>query len=503
MKMANEAGLSGTAPSESSAASTGGGGSRRDLRLQFALLAFLLLWYACLLRLSPPPPGQKMDLTFNSMLDHLLHGQFDVDPQIVGVEGFLRGGRVYAYWGIWCALLRFPLWLLGRMKTDMTIWSILAAACLAAMAKVRTVILLWQHGAPGPAAKKARDLVLGFIVLGASDIGFLKVSVFQEVVSWAYAFAAVFVYFAVKGLISRRFDSSTLGWMAICAGLALLTRVSTASGLILAFGLLVLVLAAESGSTAAERGWFFVKQAARSLFQRRFLLPIGILALCIVATGAVNYFRWGSPLTFADLKLYIIKIKYPDRVLRESMYGMFNLKRIPFGLIYYFLPIWAVQTGSGHLLFEPTQIRLFDDVELPPSTFFLTDLLPICLIAFFLIALFRRRLAKPFFIREWAAIAIGLAVPPILMLAYSYMTYRYRMEFYPELDFLAFLGLYAIFTDATLQARFAQRRAWMEAAMILSVVASFIALFLYWKAPFGPVGEAIQMGIVHGRYFIL
>ena len=43
-------------------------------------------------------------MTFNSMLDHLVHGEFDVDPKVVDFEGFLRDGRVYSYWGITCAL---------------------------------------------------------------------------------------------------------------------------------------------------------------------------------------------------------------------------------------------------------------------------------------------------------------------------------------------------------------------------------------------------------------
>ncbi len=48
-------------------------------------------------------------LTFNSMLLHLLHGTFDVDPQAIGDEGSLRNGLIYTYFGIVPALLRLPL----------------------------------------------------------------------------------------------------------------------------------------------------------------------------------------------------------------------------------------------------------------------------------------------------------------------------------------------------------------------------------------------------------
>src|SRR5271165_3343495 len=111
---------------------------RDERRLQWSLFLLMLLVYGPLLwissKISPPDP---LDLTFNSMLQHLLHGQFDVDPKIVGLEGFARGGRVYAYWGIWCALLRLPLWLFRRMDVDVTTWSCLAAVCIAGTAKVR------------------------------------------------------------------------------------------------------------------------------------------------------------------------------------------------------------------------------------------------------------------------------------------------------------------------------------------------------------------------------
>jgi hypothetical protein len=56
--------------------------------------------------------ANELNLTSNSMLEHLLRGQYDVDPNIVGTEGYLRDGRVYAYWGVFCALLRLPLTLI-------------------------------------------------------------------------------------------------------------------------------------------------------------------------------------------------------------------------------------------------------------------------------------------------------------------------------------------------------------------------------------------------------
>ncbi len=476
------------------------GAEQQDILLLLTLLAFMLFWYGFLLGLPPIKP--KTDLVFNSMLDHLLHGRFDVDPGIVGDEGFLSKGHVYAYWGIWCALLRLPLWIFGRINIDMTVWSCLAAVCLAAMAKLRTVLLLRRHGAQNQTARHAVQMMLAYVVLGGSEIGFLKAIIYQEVVLWAVAFAAVFVYFAIKGLVTQRFDAGTLSAMALSAGLALLTRVTTAIGLILALGMLLLVLTWQSSATTEDGHRRPIQDWLRSLLNRRILIPLGILAVCIVLTAVVNYFRWGNPLTFADFKLYIMKIKYPDRVLRDDIYGMFNLKRIPFTLIYYFLPIWAYQTDSGNFLFEHTQTRLFDCVELPPSTLFLTDLLPLCLIALLIVALWSRRSRSLPPARQWVAIAVGLAFPGILMLTYTYVAYRYRMEFYPEIDFLAFLGLYMVLMDDSLRAIYARHRVWIEAALIVSVAASFASLLLYVFTPFGPAQDLLHRGLVHGGRFI-
>ena len=477
-----------------------GRNNRDDLRLQWALLAFMLFWYGILLHLSSF--GPKWNLTFNSMLSHLLHGRFDVDPGIVGLEGFLRNGHVYAYWGIWGALLRLPLWLIGRMNFDMTVWSCLAAVCLAAMAKVRTVLLLRRHGAQDQTARHATGMMLAYIVLGGSEIGYLKVSIYQEVVFWAVAFAAVFVYFAVKGIVLRCFDQGTLNAMALCAGLALLTRVSTAIGLFLALGFLLIVLSWTPESAPATPDRQAIPAGLKAFFQRRFLLPLGVLGLSVLVTGAVNEARWGNPLTFADFKYYLMNADFPDRISRDAVYGMFHLSRIPFGLLYYFFPVWAIPTGADHLFLEPSFTRLFDCVELPPGTFFLTDLLPLCLIALLVLALRRHCSGSLPPTRQWLAIAAGLSAPCFLMLAYTALTYRQRMEFYPEIDFLAFLGLYVVLTDEKIRAVYARRRLWIEAALIVSVVASLLSLAFYLLSPLGPAQKSLHRYFAHGMHFL-
>jgi hypothetical protein len=431
------------------------------------------------------------------MLDHLLRGQFYVDPQTIRDEGFVRNGHVYSYFGIWCALVRLPLRFLHLMQVDFTPWSCLLAVCVATMAKIRTVLFLRKQTASRPATERAYGLMLLYVVLGGSAVAYLRASIYQEVVFWAVAFGAVFVYFSIKGIVLRRYSVNTLSWMALAAGLALLTRVSTGLGLYLALGLLLLLLVGQDVRDHLKEGESQGAALQRAILSRRTLIPVAILALLVIATGTVNYFRWGNPATFVNYKLHLMNGYYPDRPVRAKLYGFFNVRRVPFGLIYYFFPIWVFHNGSGHLLFENIQVRLFDAVELPPSSFFLTDLLPICFIGFLLYALKTRRYKALLPVSRWLALAAGLLVPCVLMLAAIYMSYRYRMEFYPLIDLLAFLGLYAVVSDEVLLASFSRCWRWMLTAAVVSVVTSFGMLVLYELSEFGPSRDQLQGGIVH------
>jgi hypothetical protein len=154
--------------------------------------------------------------------------------------------------------------------------------------------------------------------------------------------------------------------------------------------------------------------------------------------------------------------------------------------------------------------------ELPPSSFFLTDLLPIAFIVFLAMALGTAHRIFPQSLRKGAlvqctnplpssrifshaqglALAAGLALPCVLMLTFIYMSYRYRMDFYPEIDLLAFLGLYATVSNPDLLVRFNRCRRWMLAATLISILSAFAALILYWFSNFGLSQRDLRNGLV-------
>jgi hypothetical protein len=73
------------------------------------------------------------------------------------------------------------------------------------------------------------------------------------------------------------------------------------------------------------------------------------------------------------------------------------------------------------------------------------------------------------------------------------------MEFYPEIDLLAFLGLYFTVTDKAMLATFARFSRWIRAALAVSIVASFVTLMLYDLSFGGPAQVCLRDGIM--RYY--
>src|SRR5689334_24692701 len=72
-----------------------------------ALIAVAAAYYLVLLsngtmRVFAP---ELLDKVYDSMLLHLMHGEFDVDPKAIDFEATLINGKTYTYFGIVPALL--------------------------------------------------------------------------------------------------------------------------------------------------------------------------------------------------------------------------------------------------------------------------------------------------------------------------------------------------------------------------------------------------------------
>jgi hypothetical protein len=434
-------------------------------------LAPAIFYYAVLLSAGGGLFGPVTHgLVFNDMLLHLLHGRFDVDPASIGDEGYLRNGAVYAYFGILPALFRLIfLPFSGFATTDFTRLGCLVAVALMTAFKLLTAsTVARQVGIER--APSLLPLMLAAILLSGAQIEFLRPSIFQEVALWAAACAAAFVYLVVCGWLDEAgFTPRSMVAMAVAAGLCLMARVSTALGLYLAFAGL----------------WLILVWRERALL-RAYLPAVGVAAGFAAAAGAVNLARWDNPLIFMDLSRALILARFPERLARLHNYGEFDLARLPFGLNYYFAPLWVLRDGGGQLLWQALQQRLVDAAELPPASCFVSDPFWIGLAAVGLAALRRRgRLPQ----RECVlAVLPGLLVPGALMLIAISMAFRYRLEFYPFIELCAFAGFARL-----LRAPGRNTTVWMRAGVVVGVVTAHATWLTYMLSPFGP-GQLVMSG---------
>jgi hypothetical protein len=449
------------------------------------------------------PTRSLTGLTFNSMLEHLLRGQFDVDPHAIGSEAFVYAGRSYAYFGIFTALLRLPLLIVGRLHDlDITSLSCVTASVAAVFFKLATMNAVNRVARPSHLQATLVAALAVAIVFSGFEVEFLRPVIYQEVVSWAGALATAFVYFAVRGLVVEGgFSRRVLVTMAVIAGLELMTRVSTAIGLYGAMSALFVSLTWREART--EAGKVTVAGWVRAACTRRMMLPAAILFGFGVLLGLINYCRFGDPLTIMDLHMQVYQIaRSPDRIGRLDTYGGLNVGRLWYGLLYYFVPLWAIVLPDHRFLFQDFSSRMFDMVEAPPSSFLLTDPLLVLLAIMAVAVLSRGTRRCPFARGDAAALLVGLSLPALLVSVAISLAFRYRIEFVPAMELAAFLGFHAVASEPSRFPRLNGRHGSMLLLVLAlwSVMAAHVMLLLYRHSDFGPA-TAAKMGWLRYYYW--
>jgi hypothetical protein len=208
------------------------------------------------------------------------------------------------------------------------------------------------------------------------------------------------------------------------------------------------------------------------------------------ATAIVNQQRWGNPFVFVDLSRSLMTVLYPGHFKQLPDYGEFNVVRLGYGLIYYFLPIWVLHDESGQLLWSGFVQRTIDAVELPPSSFFVSDPLITGLAIYGMVQLARNKIPR---CAPIALAACGLAVPAVLMLTAIVMVFRYRMEFYPLFELCAFTGFWRLLATPSRRVAIV-----FGGAALVSIVAGQALWLLYMLSPFGSAGMRMAgSSVVH------
>src|SRR6185295_4649537 len=131
--------------------------------------------------------------------------------------------------------------------------------------------------------------------------------------------------------------------------------------------------------------------------------------------------------------------------------------------------------------------------ELPPSSFFISDPLLVGLTVFVLFYLAKprqlidRTIAVP--------VLVGLLVPIALVLAYSGMSFRYRLEFYPFFYFCALLGFGVLLSRAN-----APPLRWFALAAWGGILTAHLMGLLYMYSRLGDVQALLHGGDVISYY---
>jgi len=470
--------------------------ARPGITLAWSLLAAGFLYFGILTRGSFGLANKTgSGFAFNSMLLHLLQGQFDVDPDTIANEGFVVNGKVYSYFGIFPALFRLLfLPFVDLTRTNVTTISCLVADLIAVGAQLGITLKIFRRFGVAGREYLFLSLVVTALISGP-QLFLLRPSIYQESVYWALAFSYAFLYFLLDiFVLGRAIAAGALTVMATLAGLTLLTRVSVSIALYGAMAIVYfhILLSTENGERRSPG------QMLASIAKPQLVLPAVVLLGFAVATGYVNFMRFGNPLEFMDLRHHLMSIiENPDRIPRLQQYGEFNPARIWYGVLYYFIPVWMLRDASGILIFSDFRHNYMDMVELPPGSFLLSDPLILALGGIAIARMVGRR-PDPAGSLVIVALTAALAVPAVLDLSAISYSARYRGDFYPLFLFLAFVGLRSILAQSPDD----YRRATLPRIALpltgISVVSGVILLGLYWLSPFGDAERFLKDGWIKG-----
>ena len=253
---------------------------------------------------------------YDSQAEHFLRGNVDVDTEAIGHEAMIVNGKTRMYFGPFPAFLRIPLNLVypgGYGK-----WSRLSGFCAGVLALFAFAGLVRTALGSSPLSPRARNwlgnaCVIGF-ALGSPLLLLLgNLSIYNEAIIWGLALSLAALLFAFR---SRQAEGNALTrallGFSLCAGCALLSRVTFGAPFILIAPILALGLPRENRLT-------------------------NVIALVLPLGAAVTFYLWLSyarfgTLTGVNFDYYI----NPVHSEFAHKFGLFSPRRIPYSFADYF-----------------------------------------------------------------------------------------------------------------------------------------------------------------------
>lgn len=190
---------------------------------------------------------------YDSQAEHFLCGNVDVDVEAIGHEAMIVNGEVRMYFGPFPALLRIPLnfvYPAGHGK-----WSRISGFCAGVIALFAFAGLVRTALRSSPLSSRARNWLGNACVLGfafGSPLLLLlgNLSIYDEAVIWGLALSLGAIFFAFHSrLVEGSALTRALLGFSLCAGGALLSRVTFGAPFILIAPFLALRIRPENRIT--------------------------------------------------------------------------------------------------------------------------------------------------------------------------------------------------------------------------------------------------------------
>ena len=391
-----------------------------------------------------------LDKAFDSMLVHLLRGEFTVDREAIDFEAFTRNGRAYAYFGIVPALLRLPaLPFVDIARASLARLSCLTAVVLYVAIQLRMLVIAHESLPPRSRMHSLLAVMVAATVLSGPQLYILgSASIYHEPILWSAVMAATFnLVVARVAFQCGRLATRHLVWLAILAGLAINTRASIGGALYLGTILLIVRAAWTRWSGSRDERLSMtsagVAHGKINVGDPRIALPIAVLLSFVIIAATVNFERWGNPFRFVDYQYYDFSNLHRRNdfaVIRD--FGEINLGRAWIGAFYY-------ATGIPYVLkavppFAEFLHSRYQAIEAPPITPVLTNPLTILLGTVGLYRLW----SNPPVSTEGATllrlVLIGHAAAVLVIFGATYLALRYRFDLAPFTTLAALIGYRAV-----------------------------------------------------------
>src|SRR2546429_2544213 len=187
---------------------------------------------------------------YDSQAQHFLRGDVDVDVEAIGHEAMIVNGKVRMYFGPFPALLRIPLnfvYPAGHGK-----WSRISGFCAGVIALFAFAGLVRMALQLSPLSSRARNwlgtaCLIGFAFGSPLLLLLGNLSIYDEAIIWGLAFSLAALLFAFRSrLVEGSALTRALLGFSLCAGGALLSRVTFGAPFILIAPFLALKLQREN-----------------------------------------------------------------------------------------------------------------------------------------------------------------------------------------------------------------------------------------------------------------